>query len=181
MNTAVLKALAFRGTLALVLAGIYVVALRPARAYVTGSLIIPGLQMLDTQASADLTISNETSPVLIDILDAREGRNRVEFYKAPLGRFFLIPAMLLLMLFPSRGTLPGLFGFHLAAWMVSICLLFISVGWMPDLLILNKMLVNYLVPAFSMGLIAWMFMQRKNDGKGFLGVQEGHNIKSNKL
>ena len=125
---------------ALVLLGAYVVALRPARLWTAGHVARPLFASIETPRSARyalLVSPNRPDAVYAVPRGLADGRDPQQIerehlgvaeWAAPVGVLFLLPAMFLLVAFPTRLFWAGLLGYHVVVGLVSLAVFAVGLG-----------------------------------------------------
>lgn len=138
------------GLLAVGLVALYFVAWRPARALFTQHVARPLLCSIETERGRAFRYDFRRGTLRIGIR-APHLDSAATDYHAPAGRDFLLPALLLVLLFPYRPYWLYLWGFHLAVGALLLGLVALGVAWSDAAFLLQQFLENYVVQALSLG------------------------------
>jgi len=137
-------------SLAVGLVVFYFTAWRPARALLTQHIAHPLLTSIETDRSRAFRYHFERGSLRIRIR-APQLEGDAPDYHAPAGRTFLLPALLLILLFPYRPYWLYLWGFHLAAGVLFLGLVALGVAWVDGAFVVQGILEKYVVQALSLG------------------------------
>jgi len=137
------------GLLALGLIVVYVTAWRPARALLTQHVAYPALTSIDTERSRQFRYAFERGALRIGIQAAQSGVDTAP-YRAPAGSDFLVPALLLALLFPYRPYWLYFWGFHLAVGVLFLLFIALGIAWADVAFALKQFLEQYVVQALSL-------------------------------
>lgn len=138
------------GALGLGLVVFYFTTWRPARALFTQHVAHPLLTSLETERSRAFRYDIRRGALRIGLRAPRLTSAAAD-YHAPAGRTFLLPALLLAVLFPYRPYWLYLWGFHLAVGVLFLGLTALGVGWIDGAFLLQGFLEKYVVQALSLG------------------------------
>jgi hypothetical protein len=145
--------------LALLLVGVYVVLWRPGRAMLVKHVAAPALQAVGTSRADRFTVAGGRLMAQVRA-PAREGgrAEQVGSFRAPAGAvLWLMPAVLLLFLFPRRPYWLYLWLLHLGMGGLSLGLLAGGLAWTDAGFAANSFWWTYGVPAvsFAAPLLMW--------------------------
>jgi hypothetical protein len=158
-NRYAVKRALIRVGLAALLVGVYVGAWRPMRAALAGQVAAPTLRAVDTSRAERFTVAGGEMMTQVRA-PAREGRHaeQVGAFRAPAGAvLWLMPAVLLLFLFPRRPYWLYLWLLHLGMGGLSLGLLAGGLAWTDVGFAANSFWWAYGVPAvsFAAPLLMW--------------------------
>jgi len=136
--------------LAVTLLVLYFAAWRPARALYTQHVVHPLLTSIETERAATFRYSFKRGSLRVGVHSSRPSIDAAD-YHAPAGRDFLLPALLLALLFPYRPYWLYLWGFHLAVGACFLSLVAAGIAWTDGAFVLQQFLERYVVQAFSLG------------------------------
>ena len=139
-----------RGLLAVALIALYFTAWRPARALLTQHVAHPVFTSIDTERSRQFQYTFERGALRIGIQPAQSGIDAAN-YRAPAGSDFLLPALLLVLLFPYRPYWLYFWGFHLGVGALFLGLIALGIAWADWTFALHQFLGKYVVQALSLG------------------------------
>jgi hypothetical protein len=135
--------------LAVSLIVVYFTAWRPARALFTQHVAYPALTSIDTERSRQFRYAFRRGALRIGIRSTQPGVDSTK-YSAPAGRDFLLPALLLVLLFPYRPYWLYFWGFHLAVGVLLLLLVALGITWADAAFALKQFLEHYVVQALSL-------------------------------
>lgn len=138
------------GGLAAGLIVLYSTAWRPARALLTQHVARPLLASVDTERGSTFRYTFKRGALRVGLQSSRPGINPPD-YHAPAGRTFLVGALLLVFLFPTRPYWLYFWGFHLAVGGLVLGLFVLGVAWTDAAFALQRFLEHYVVQALSLG------------------------------
>ena len=128
----------------------YFVAWRPVRALLTEHVAFSLLTSIETERSQAFRYDFKRGGLRIGLQAVRLGVDAND-YHAPAGRTFLLPAVLLALLFPYRPYWLYLWGFHFAVGIPSLGLVALGVVWTDMAFGLQRLVEQYVVQALSLG------------------------------
>jgi len=129
---------------------VYFSAWRPARALFAQHAAHPLLASIETERSRAFRYDFRRGALRIGIRTPQMESAAAD-YHAPAGRDFLLPALLLVLLFPYRPYWLYLWGAHLAVGALFLALVALGVGWTNGAFVLHGFLDKYVVQALSLG------------------------------
>lgn len=138
------------GGLAAGLLAIYFTAWRPARALYTEHVAYPLLSSIETERASTFEYAFKRGALRVGLRSSRANVGATD-YHAPAGRTFLLPALLLALLFPYRPYWLYLWGFHLAVGALFLGLAALGIAWADAAFLLQRFLERYVVQALSLG------------------------------
>lgn len=140
------------------LVAVYFTAWRPARALLTQHVAHPALTSIETARGRRFQSTFRRGSLRIGLHSPQPGVGATD-YHAPAGRDFLLPALLLALLFPYRPYWLYLWGFHLAVGALFLGLVALGIAWTDAAFVLQRFLEAYVVQALSLGapLLAWAY------------------------
>ncbi len=164
--------------LAVLLLAVYVVALRPARLWVSAHLAAPALQQIDTPRARTLALvriaRRPHCPIPLpgpgltpDVSDA--GLQGVEQdaepppWAAPVGVIFLLPAMFLAALFPSRPYWAYLLAYHVVLGLTSFLVFAAGVAWWAPAFGVYTFARTYLAETVSLAVPLLLALAARGD------------------
>jgi hypothetical protein len=137
------------GLLAIGLIVAYVTAWRPARAVLMQHVAHPVLTSIDTERSRQFRYAFQRGALRIGVQSPQPGVASTK-YSAPAGRDFLLPALLLVLLFPYRPYWLYFWGFHLAVGVLFLLFTALGIAWADAAFALKQFLKQYVVQALSL-------------------------------
>lgn len=148
----------------LLLAG-YTEVIRPARMWVAERVAYPLFQAIDTPRARSfqvLRIARRADAVWalpVGLVDARPADQLIREeelsaaqWAAPVGIMFILPALFLIALFPSRPYWLWLLGYHVAIGLVSLVVFAIGLGWFAPAFKIYLFSRTYLTEAVSLAV-----------------------------
>lgn len=146
---------------AAVLLGAYVGAVRPARLWVAEHAAFPVLAAIDTPRAETLRIARTPRrPDAVWAVPARLGadaeaaiqghRDELAEWAAPVGVIFLLPALFLVVAFPTRPYWAYLLAYHVVLGLVSFGVFALGVGWFEPAFALYTFSRTYLAETVSL-------------------------------
>lgn len=149
--------------LAVALLALYVVALKPARLFVAEHVAYPAFASIETPRAEALTVARTPGrpdavwaypTALAAGRDAQtvvyENRDAVAEWAAPVGVIFLLPALLLVAVYPSRPFWLWLLGYHVVLGVVSAFVFALGVGYVEAAFAVYTFSRTYLAEAVSL-------------------------------
>ena len=149
--------------LALALLAAYVGALKPARLWVAEHVAYPAFASIDTPRARTLTVARTPGrpdavwaypTALAAGRDAQtvvtQDRDAVAEWAAPVGVIFLLPALLLVAVYPTRPFWLWLLGYHLALGVASAFVYALGVGYVEAAFAVYTFSRTYLAEAVSL-------------------------------
>ena len=158
---------------ALALVGAYVGLLRPAREAFAEHVAYPVFAAVDTPRSAQYEVvrpgrraeavfvypAGEVPPPEAHPADGPQPA----IWSAPAGVIFLLPAMFLLVAFPTRPYWIYLLGYHLALGVGTVALFALGIGWVPWAFNLHEFARTYVSEGVSLTVPLLLFLAGKAD------------------
>jgi len=138
------------GLLAVALIALYFTAWRPARALLTQHVAYPVFTSIDTERSRLFRYKFRRGALRIGVEAAHSGVESTQ-YSAPAGRDFLLPALLLILLFPYRPYWLYFWGFHLGVGALLLGLVALGIAWTDAAFALHHLLRKYVIQALTLG------------------------------
>ena len=129
---------------------LYVAAWRPARALFVRHVAYPVLTSIKTERASTFRYPFKRGALRVGVRSSQPGIDAAD-YHAPAGRDFLLPALLLAVLFPCRPYWLYLWGFHLAVGVLFLSLVAAGIAWTDGAFVLQRFLERYVVQALSLG------------------------------
>ena len=149
--------------LALALLALYVVAMRPARHWVAEHVAYPAFASIETPRAQALTVARTPGrpdavwaypTALAAGRDAQtvvyQDRDAVAEWAAPAGVIFLLPALLLVAVYPGRPFWLWLLGYHVALGLVSGLVFALGVAYVEAAFAVYTFSRTYLAEAVSL-------------------------------
>jgi hypothetical protein len=129
---------------------LYFAAWRPARALFVRHVAYPTLTAIETERADTFRYPFKRGALRIGLRSSDPGVVPAD-YHAPAGRDFLLPALLLVVLFPYRPYWLYLWGFHLAVGACFLGLIAAGIAWTDGAFVLQRFLERYVVQSLSLG------------------------------
>lgn len=161
---------------AVLLAAFYVVALRPARLWSARHVAYPLFASVETPRSARFVLA--VSPNRPDAVYAvpradYDGRDPQQLereflgvaeWAAPVGVLFILPALFLVVAFPTRLFWLGLLGYHVAVGVVSLGVFAVGLGWFEPAFQLYTFARTYLTESVSLVVPLLLYLAARGAG-----------------
>ena len=128
---------------------LYFSAWRPARALLTQHVVHPLFTSIETERADTFQYSFARGALRVGLRSSRPSINAPN-YHAPAGGDFLLPALILVLLFPYRPYWVYLWGFHLVVGALFLGLLAVGIAWSDAAFALQHFLEHYLAQALSL-------------------------------
>ena len=161
-----IKDLVRRFIVIVIIIAFYFIVIRPIRSLIIRRLIYPTVKTVAPKNSG-FKVSFYNKVTIQLLTDNFEGKPKEYMYKIVFGGFLLLSAIFLVGLNIGWKWLGWVFGFHCVIFILETGMLFGGLGGFYFLLSCIKLLNQYIVPAFSFGIVAFAWYQRKNE-KSFL-------------
>lgn len=118
---------------AVLLFGAYLVAIRPAREAFAQHVAYPVFASVDTPRSQGFdVVQPQRRPEAVFVVPAgTDPEDNPIVWASPAGVIFLLPALFLIVAFPSRPYWLYLLAYHLVLGLGTIVLFALAIGWMP--------------------------------------------------
>ena len=129
---------------------VYFTAWRPVRALLTQHVAYPAFTSIDTERSRQFRYAFERGALRIRIQAAQSGVVSTK-YSAPAGRDFLLPALLLVLLFPYRPYWLYFWAFHFGVGALLLGLVTLGIAWADWAFVLHGFLGKYIFQALTLG------------------------------
>lgn len=145
-----------RGLFVALLLVAYVYAWRPARAWIASHGIYPALESIHTSRAERYQVKAEYLSVRIYFPDD----DRSPLGLRPTGGIlFVLPAVMLLLLFPEKPYLVYLFAYHLILGACMIGAVAVGIGWAEWGFAVYRFLIGYFLKATSLAapLLPFLF------------------------
>jgi len=154
----------------------YLVALRPARLWTAAHVARPLFEAVDTPRARGYVVS--VSPARPDAVyavprDVSDGRDPQQLaressgvaeWAAPVGVLFLLPAMFLLVSFPTRPFWLVLLGYHVAVGVLSTAVFAVGLGWFEPAFRVYLFTRTYLTESVSLVVPLLLYLAAKGAG-----------------
>ena len=161
--------------LAALLLAVYLVALRPARLWTAAHVARPLFEAVDTpRARAFVVAMTPTRPDAVfavprDRFDGRDLRQLareggVAEWAAPVGVLFLLPAMFLVAVFPTRPFWVVLLGYHVAVGVLSTAVFAVGLGWFEPAFRVYLFTRTYLTESVSLVVPLLLYLAARGVG-----------------
>ncbi|HEX8386222.1 MAG TPA: hypothetical protein VF576_08565 [Rubricoccaceae bacterium] len=160
---------------AALLLAFYLVAFRPARLWTAAHVARPLFEAVDTpRARAYVVAMTPTRPDAVYAVPraqydgrdlrqlAREGGTAE--WAAPVGVLFLLPAMFLLVAFPTRPFWLVLLGYHLAVGVLSTAVFAVGLGWFEPAFRVYLFTRTYLTESVSLVVPLLLYLAARGAG-----------------
>ena len=141
----------------------YLVALRPAREVFAQHVAYPIFASIDTPRSAQFdVVQPERRPEAVFVLPrgARDEQG-VIVWAAPVGVIFLLPAMFLVVAFPTRPYWLYLLAYHLVLGLSTIALFGLGIGWIPAAFNVHQFARTYVSEGISLTVPLLLYLAGK--------------------
>ena len=161
---------------AVALLALYVTAIRPARLWTAAYVARPLFEAIDTPRArgyAVLVSPNRPDAVYAVPVATADGRDpqqlerediAVAEWAAPVGVLFILPAMFLVAVFPTRLFWAGLLGYHVAIGAVSLAVFAVGLGWFAPAFGLYTFARTYLTESVSLVVPLLLFLAGRGMG-----------------
>ena len=147
---------------ALLLLAAYVLAIRPTREATARHVVAPILQSVDTPRARtfDVAVPRGRAEAVFAVPKAGTLDDKV-VWAAPAGVIFLLPAMFLLVAFPTRPYWLWLLGYHLALGVTTTLIFAVGLGWWPVAFDIQQFARTYISESVSLTVPLLLFLAGK--------------------
>ena len=162
----------------------YVVVLRPAREAIAQHIAYPIFAAVDTPRSAQFDVVQGRSEAVFVLPAGSVTDEEPIIWAAPAGVIFLLPAMFLLVAFPTRPYWLYLLAYHLVLGLSTVVLFALGIGWIPAAFNLHQFARTYVSEGISLTIPLLLFLagkaeqiRREDTGEGEVGGRgEGADV-----
>ena len=146
---------------ALLLFVAYVLVLRPARELLAQHVAYPVFASVDTPRSAQFDVVQGRSEAVFVLPAGAETDEERIIWAAPAGVIFLLPAMFLLVAFPTKPYWLYLFGYHLLLGVSTVVFFALGIGWIPAAFDVHQFARTYVSEGISLTIPLLLFLAGK--------------------
>ncbi len=143
----------------------YIVAIRPAREAFAQHVAYPVFAAVDTERSRTLdVVQPERRAEAVFVLPKGEElapNIKGIVWAAPAGVIFLMPAMFLIVAFPTRPYWFYLLGYHAVLGLGTIALFALGIGWFPSFFDVHEFARTYVSEGVSLTVPLLLFLAGK--------------------
>lgn len=150
---------------AFVLLAVYVVALRPAREALAQHVAYPVFASIETERSQQFDVvqpGRRAEAVFVLPVGAETDDDRI-VWAAPAGVIFLLPAMFLIVAFPSKPYWLYLLAYHAVLGITTIALFALGIGWSAAAFDVQQFARTYVSEGVSLTVPLLLFLAGKAD------------------